>query len=1075
MKRKLSLLLAVVMILGSFSFAFADDDFDVPAFLEKEGILKGNTKGDLMLDEPLLRKDAVVLLARLLKAEDEAEAFEKEGLPTFNDLAGNPYYNAFLAWAEDNGYFTGKPDGSFGYEDNLEAVEYALVLLRALGYVNEDKADEWEKAWDTAKELGLLEDVKAERREEILRKEVAQMTFNALGVTMKDSDKTLAEFLGITMPEPGELKVEKVYTENLKEIVVELSNAKLADKEKLEDVNNYRLTNYRVQKATVEGNKVILLLANTYDEDGNLIKEDHLIKGRKYDLVIRGIDKDVNGKYEFTASDNSIPVVEDVVVLGEYGIKVVTSEPVKRPLERNFLIDGKNVAMEVEQYGRNIILTPYYKVSFPENAETLTVKELVDFDGYRTVEKDFDIEIVKDEVAPEVVDVIAKGNKVEVIFDKDIYKDSVAEYYSRSSVGNISYESGRHNIYATDAKKVDTNRAVYTFKDELPRRTDVTIVDVMNHSKVEMEKTTMEARVILDYTEPEIIDTKVTTDPSGTATIKLYFDKDVTGSFKDDSTTEFVAKDHFALYVREVVRRNELDPEKDFTFESAKYDGDRRDVVVVELSGLKVNNRDRDYDYILEVVNFVDASSARNKMYRDYVDFDVKAAKSPFRVLKVTHKILSNGDAEVYIELNKAVDRERAETEFANYLFTIDGRKYDVKDLDGKVIVDRNGKRITLVIPEFDKDNTTTLEILETLKDKDGARLAEAVTYDFDKGLVTGLDVTGGSVKLEDGKYVVTPSASAGTLEIKTNFEVTIVINGNVAKAIVNAPNAHLEIDKDVIVDELVIEAISSQSVEIKGTVKKLVVATTSPVRVYGEVVGMEIVTTKNEAVVNVSKKATDKPLKVELEKGVEKVITEKDGELSEDLTEDQKDEQRKEEAFKNARMAIAAVKPVTELKDIPEAKNLVEAAYEAIETAKTEGVEEVEIKKVGNYGIYAETKALLEGIENEEGDVDYDAVLNTDHEDENIRDYYFIKVTVTGKLDKDSIEAIYAVNSEKYLDPDTDTVLWFRVAHKDDIETPLHEEGTYTYLVKDKHGKIYSFTHEFIFEHVNFPGADSE
>lgn len=156
MKRKLSLLLAVVMILGTFSFAFADDDFDVPAFLEKEGILKGNTKGDLMLDEPLLRKDAVVLLARLLKAEDEAEAFEKEGLPTFNDLAGNPYYNAFLAWAEDNGYFTGKPDGSFGYEDNLEAVEYALVLLRALGYVNEDKAAEWDEAWDTAKKIRLI-------------------------------------------------------------------------------------------------------------------------------------------------------------------------------------------------------------------------------------------------------------------------------------------------------------------------------------------------------------------------------------------------------------------------------------------------------------------------------------------------------------------------------------------------------------------------------------------------------------------------------------------------------------------------------------------------------------------------------------------------------------------------------------------------------------------------------------------------------------------------------------------------------------------------------------------------------
>ncbi|NLW39936.1 MAG: hypothetical protein GXY96_03290, partial [Tissierellia bacterium] len=185
MKRKLSLLLAVVMILSSFSFVFADEDFNVPAFLKKNGILVGNDDGDLMLDENLLRKDAVVLFARLLGKEAEAESFEMEGYPTFTDLAGNPYYDAFLAWAEYNEYFVGRPDGSFGYNDNLEAVEYALVLLRALEYGEDDKAEEWAKAWDLAEELGLLENVEIERRDLITRRDVAQMTFNALGVEMK--------------------------------------------------------------------------------------------------------------------------------------------------------------------------------------------------------------------------------------------------------------------------------------------------------------------------------------------------------------------------------------------------------------------------------------------------------------------------------------------------------------------------------------------------------------------------------------------------------------------------------------------------------------------------------------------------------------------------------------------------------------------------------------------------------------------------------------------------------------------------------------------------------------------------
>ena len=46
MKRKLSLLLAVVMILGSFSFAFAKEDVKPADFLEDKGVLKGDESGD---------------------------------------------------------------------------------------------------------------------------------------------------------------------------------------------------------------------------------------------------------------------------------------------------------------------------------------------------------------------------------------------------------------------------------------------------------------------------------------------------------------------------------------------------------------------------------------------------------------------------------------------------------------------------------------------------------------------------------------------------------------------------------------------------------------------------------------------------------------------------------------------------------------------------------------------------------------------------------------------------------------------------------------------------------------------
>lgn len=815
MKRKLSLLLAVVMILGTFSFAFADEGVDVPAFLEKEGILKGNTKGDLMLDEPLSRKDAVVLLARLLKAEDEAEAFEKEGLPTFNDLAGNPYYNAFLGWAEDNGYFTGKPDGSFGYNDNLEAVEYSLVLLRALGYVNEDKAAEWDEAWDTAKKLGLLEDVKAERREEILRKEVAQMTFNALGVKMKDSDKTLAEFLGITMPEPAKLTAEVKDTENLKEVIVKLSNAKLANKDKLENTANYRVKGNVVERVEVKDNDVLVQV------------KDALRDGKSYELELKGVDKAIDGKYKFVAKDNTIPSVEKVEVLGEYGIKVVTSEPIKDVRGKNFLVDGKYIVMNVETYGRNLVLTPY-NGSFPSNADTLTIEGLVDYAGYKSAKEDFEIEIVKDNEAPKVVDAILKGNKVEVVFDKDIYDDSIEAYEGRSSVGNISYESGRHTIYAKDAKKIDTNKVSYEFKDnEAPsRRDDVTIVDVTNHSKVKMEKTTIALREVLDDIEPEIVEKKLVDKDvdKGTATIELHFDKEVSGSFLTDKDDEyrFEPKDHFTLYEDEVSRRNES---KDGKVASAEYRYDKRndkyekDVIVVKLEGLKEwkKGTPTDFEYILEIEDFRDISSSRNKMYRDYYEFEFKRG-TDFVVKDVKVTLKGSRDTEIEIEFSKKLDLEKAE-DGTNYIFyKNDGSKRvskkDIKDLDGKARLQSNGKIVELDIPkgwddiEYDYDG---LKILESIKDTSGNRLDRVYYYDFASGKLLGEDDTvekdladvkaDVEAKLKEIEFTNTTSESAIQLDEFETDKITI------------------EVEKYEVVEEAEINKAGKATVKVKYTV----------------------------------------------------------------------------------------------------------------------------------------------------------------------------------------------------------------------------------------------------------------
>ncbi|GMG95306.1 S-layer homology domain-containing protein [Tepidimicrobium xylanilyticum] len=734
MKRKLSLLLAVVMILSSFSFVFADEEVNVPAFLEKNGILKGDKSGNLMLDKALERRDAVVLLSRLLKAEEEAKNYEPaedEIYPDNND----PYYAGFLGWATANGYFEGYPNGNFKPRESILVQEFALVLLRALEYGD----TEWKSVMDKAKELGILEGVKeADANAAIVREDVATMIFNALGVKMKKEGKTLAEFLGITMPEPAKLTAEVKDTENLKEVVVKLSNAKLANKDKLENTANYRIKGNTIERVEVKDNDVLVQVKDTFRS------------GKQYELEIKGVDKAIDGKYKFVAKDNTIPSVEKVEVLGEYGIKVVASEPIEDVRGRNFLVDGKYIVMDVETYGRNLVLTPY-SGSFPSNAKTLTIEGLKDFAGYKSAKEDFEIEIVKDNEAPKVVDAILKGNKVEVVFDKDIYNDSIEAYEGRSSVGNISYESGRHTIYAKDAKKIDTNKVVYEFKDnEAPsRRDDVTIVDVTNHSKVKMEKTTIALREVLDDIEPEIVEKKLVAKDvdKGTATIELHFDKEVSGSFLTDKDDEyrFEPKDHFTLYEDEVSRRNES---KDGKVASAEYRYDKRndkyekDVIVVKLEGLKEwkKGTPTDFEYILEIEDFRDISSSRNKMYRDYYEFEFKRG-TDFVVEDVKVTLKGSRDTEIEIKFSKKLDLEKAE-DGTNYIFyKNDGSKRvskkDIKDLDGKARLQSNGRVVELDIPkgwddiEYDYDG---LKILESIKDTSGNRLDRVYYYDFASG-----------------------------------------------------------------------------------------------------------------------------------------------------------------------------------------------------------------------------------------------------------------------------------------------------------------------------------------------------
>lgn len=95
------------------------------------GILKGDLDGNLFLDQPLKRQDAIVLLSRLLGVEELAETYPGEH--SFSDVT-NPYYDPFIAWAQDSGLTEGVGGGLFGFDQYLKNQQLLAFLLRALGY-----------------------------------------------------------------------------------------------------------------------------------------------------------------------------------------------------------------------------------------------------------------------------------------------------------------------------------------------------------------------------------------------------------------------------------------------------------------------------------------------------------------------------------------------------------------------------------------------------------------------------------------------------------------------------------------------------------------------------------------------------------------------------------------------------------------------------------------------------------------------------------------------------------------------------------------------------------------------------
>lgn len=209
MKKTLSLILALLMVLSCASAIFADDAAvaDTAAetatyqkaidFLSKYGIYKG---GDAA-ENDIKRYQMALFVARVSTGWVEDSQWEDgpENWTEFNDIGDEPAnkYLGALSYANEKGIIEGYGDGRFGPYDGITYQNALTMVVRTLGY----QGLSWPWGYiQKGVELGLTREITGVAYTDILtRAEVAQIIYNAMFAETKDGTTLAAKSFGLNL------------------------------------------------------------------------------------------------------------------------------------------------------------------------------------------------------------------------------------------------------------------------------------------------------------------------------------------------------------------------------------------------------------------------------------------------------------------------------------------------------------------------------------------------------------------------------------------------------------------------------------------------------------------------------------------------------------------------------------------------------------------------------------------------------------------------------------------------------------------------------------------------------------
>ena len=190
MKKLLALVLALVMSMSLVTIsnaAFKDADSidyqEAVDILNAVGVLIGDENGNFNAKAELTRGQAAKIIAYLDLGGKTADAIKGSGV-VFTDVPASHWAAGYIEYCAGAGYVAGVGAGKFDPEAKVTGVQFAKMLLCALGYKAEiegyNGTDYTIAVARDANKNNLFDDLSIVTSANLTREQAAQMAFNAL-------------------------------------------------------------------------------------------------------------------------------------------------------------------------------------------------------------------------------------------------------------------------------------------------------------------------------------------------------------------------------------------------------------------------------------------------------------------------------------------------------------------------------------------------------------------------------------------------------------------------------------------------------------------------------------------------------------------------------------------------------------------------------------------------------------------------------------------------------------------------------------------------------------------------------